>query len=74
MLDVWHAKLDSFFEFLTVVMILTKSNIGPFKSLYGPYLALVQLQVPGNHVPGGLPLPWVQAVSDGQVTVVGSHC
>ena len=55
-------------------MILTKSNIGPFKSLYGPYLALVQLQVPGNHVSGGLPLPWVQAVSDGQVTVVGSHC
>ena len=28
-------------------MVLTKSNIGPYKSLQGPYLALVQ--VPGNH-------------------------
>ena len=29
-------------------MVLTKSNIGPYKSLYGPYLALVQ--VPGNQM------------------------
>ena len=63
-----------FCVFLTVVMVLTKSNIGPFKSLYGPYLALVQLHVPGNHVSGGLPLPCAQAVSDEQATVDGSHC
>ena len=37
-----------FCVYLTVVMVLTKSNIGPYKSLQGPYLALVQ--VPGNHV------------------------
>ena len=37
-LDVWHAKFSSFFVFLD----------GPYKSFWGPYLALVQ--VPGNHV------------------------
>ena len=35
--------------FLTVATALTKSNTCPYKSLYGPYLALVQ--VPGNHEP-----------------------
>ena len=35
-----------FCVFLTVVMVLTKSNLGPYKSLQGPYLALVR--VPGN--------------------------
>ena len=51
--DAWHAKFSSFFVFLTVVMVLTKSYTGPYKILYwslqvlkGPYLALVQ--VPGN--------------------------
>ena len=33
MLDAWHAKFSSFFMFLTVAMVLTKSNIGPYKSL-----------------------------------------
>ena len=33
MLDAWHAKLSLFFVFLTVAMVLTKSNIGPYKSL-----------------------------------------
>ena len=32
-----------------VYVFLTKSNIGPYKSLKGPYLALVQ--VPGNRGP-----------------------
>ena len=38
-----------FFVILTVVMVLTKSNIGPYNALKGLYLALVQ--VPGNHGP-----------------------
>ena len=49
MLEAWQAKFSYFLCVLTVVMVLTKSNIGPYKSLYSPYLALVQ--VPGNHVP-----------------------
>ena len=40
-------KIQLLFVFLTVAVVLTKSNIGPYKSLQGPYLALVQ--VPGNH-------------------------
>ena len=40
---------SAIFCVLTVVMVLTKSNIGPYKCLYSPYVALVQ--VPGNHVP-----------------------
>ena len=35
MLNAWHAKLSSFFVFLTVVIVLAKSNIGPYKSLFG---------------------------------------
>ena len=36
MLNAWHAKFGSFFVvclFLTVAMVLTKSNIGPYKVL-----------------------------------------
>ena len=52
MLEAWHEKFSSFlcvYVFFTVVMVLRKSNIGPYKSLKGLYLALVQ--VPGNHGP-----------------------
>ena len=40
MLVVWRGKFRILCVFLTVAMVLTKPNIGP-------YLALVQ--VPGNH-------------------------
>ena len=33
MLDVWNAKFSLFVGFLTVAMVLTKYNIGPYKSL-----------------------------------------
>ena len=32
MLDALNAKCSSFFVFLTVAMVLTKSNTGPYKS------------------------------------------
>ena len=32
MLDAWHATFSSFFVFLTVAMVLTKSNIGTYES------------------------------------------
>ena len=34
MLSAWHAKFSNFFVFLTVVIVLTKSNIGPYRSLF----------------------------------------
>ena len=33
MLDASMQNVANFFVFLTVVMVLTKSNIGPYKSL-----------------------------------------
>ena len=35
MLNAWHAKFSSFFVVLTVAMVITKSNIGPYRSLSG---------------------------------------
>ena len=52
---MWHAKFSSFFVFLTsVAMVLTKFNIGPYKSLFGSSPSPSELWV-GTVVTGWIP-------------------